>query len=126
MIDESNADAIQVHSLDPDGVRDIREQGTRVIRAVLPTKSDALRFASVADALLFEHGAPGTGTPYDFSIVPIDSCRRAIIAGGLNLHNLDMAKALGPYALDVSSGVERTIGKKDPELVAEFIRRCKS
>lgn len=126
MIDESNTDVIQVHSLDPDDVRGIREQGTRVIRAVPPTRSDALRFASVADALLFEHGTPGTGTAYDFSVVPIGSCQRAIIAGGLNMHNLEVAKALGPYALDVSSGVERRTGRKDPELVAEFIRRCKS
>jgi phosphoribosylanthranilate isomerase len=126
MIDRSNADVIQVHSLDPEGVGEIRGQGAKVIRAVPPIRSEALRFAGVADALLFEHGTPGTGTPYDFSVVPIDACQRAIIAGGLNPENLETAKALRPYALDVSSGVERKVGKKDPGLVAEFIRRCKS
>lgn len=126
MIDRSNAGVIQVHSLVPEEVEEVRGQGTKVIRAVPPTRSEALRFARVADALLFEYGTPGTGTPYDFSIAPIDTCQRAIIAGGLNLENLEVAKALRPYALDVSSGVELKVGKKDPGLVAEFIRRCKS
>jgi phosphoribosylanthranilate isomerase len=39
---------------------------------------------------------------------------------------MDRAKALKPYALDVSTGVERFPGRKDHELVKEFIRRCKS
>ncbi|HIJ17093.1 MAG TPA: N-(5'-phosphoribosyl)anthranilate isomerase, partial [Thermoplasmata archaeon] len=57
---------------------------------------------------------------------PVDSCERCIIAGGLNIANMDAALRMRPYALDVSSGVEHSPGRKDRELVSEFIRRCKT
>ena len=126
MLDTSHADILQLHSLDPESLADIRRQGVGVIRAVPPIRSEASRFAPASDALLFEDGTPGTGRQYDYSQIPIDLCPRAIIAGGLNLDNLERAKAMNPYALDVSSGVESSPGKKDPALVAEFIRRVKS
>ncbi len=126
MAASSNADIVQLHTFDPDALNEVRRHGLKVIRAVSPTRSEAERFVRASDALLFERGTPGTGTSYDYSQVPVDICPRAIIAGGLDLSNLDRAKALRPYALDVSSGVERDPGKKDPHLVEEFVRRCKS
>lgn len=126
MVERSSTDAIQVYSLDRDSLNDIRDHGVKVIRAVRPVRSEALRFADAADALLFEEGIPGTGTSHDYSRIPVGCCSRAIIAGGLNIDNLDEAKRLGPYALDVSSGVESASGRKDPDLVSEFIGRCKS
>lgn len=121
----SGVDALQLHSLGPEELMELRDEGIWVIRAVSPLRSEAVKFSEAADALLFESGVPGTGHSYDYSEVPIDSCKRAIIAGGLTLENMHEALARKPYGLDVSSGVERSVGKKDPMLVAEFIRRCK-
>jgi phosphoribosylanthranilate isomerase len=121
----SGADMLQLHSMDPDDLDVLRSMGTRVIRAVAPDRSEASRYADHADALLFEDATPGTGSSYDYSTVPVDSCKRCIIAGGLNVKNMDGALRMKPYALDVSSGVERSLGKKDPGLVSEFIKRCK-
>jgi phosphoribosylanthranilate isomerase len=125
MIGRSGADILQVHTLDPASLDAVRESGIGVIRAVEPRVEEAERYARHADALLFESGVPGTGTGFDYSQVPVACCRRAIIAGGLRLDNLESAKSMKPYALDVSSGVESTPGRKDPELVREFVRRCK-
>ena len=97
-----------------------------VIRAVRPDRAEAALYAGHSDMLLFEEAAPGTGSGYDYSTVPVDSCERCIIAGGLNARNIDRALMMKPYALDVSSGVESTPGRKDPQLVSEFIRRCKA
>ncbi len=96
-----------------------------MVRAVRPDRSEAARYAAHVDALLFDSGAPGSGSSYDYSTVPVDSCKRCIIAGGLNITNMDAALRMKPYALDVSSGVEREQGRKDPEMVSEFIKRCK-
>ncbi|MBM4237321.1 MAG: phosphoribosylanthranilate isomerase [Euryarchaeota archaeon] len=126
LAERSSASILQLHSLDPMEIQQVRGHGVRVIRAVPPNRSEAIEFAEVADALLFEQGIPGTGHSFDYSTVPVDCCRRAIIAGGLTPSNLSPAKSLKPYALDVSSGVETTPGKKDPALVGEFIRRCKA
>lgn len=125
MVEHSRVDTIQVHSLDPRSLDSVRGSGIRVIRAVRPDRDEAAIYAEHADALLFENGVPGTGTGFDYHQTPVDCCRRAIIAGGLNIDNLERAKIMKPYALDVSSGVESAPGKKDPELVREFVRRCK-
>lgn len=125
MLERSGADLLQLHSLVPEEIHVLKAHGVGIIRAVPPVRAEAARFAECADALLFEGGPPGTGTAYDYSSVPLEVCRRGIIAGGLRLDNLHLAKAAGPYALDVSSGVERAPGRKDPALVTEFIRRCR-
>ena len=49
------------------------------------------------------------------------------MAGGLNPSNVAAAvKQVGPYAVDVSSGVEALVGRKDPMKVEAFIRNAKS
>lgn len=121
----SGTDVLQIHSLGPKETLTLRDEGICVIRAVKPTQREASMFAGCADALLFEAGAPGTGSAYDYSQVPVHACRRSIIAGGLTFDNVHKAIAMNPYALDVSSGVERLPGRKDPELVAAFIERCR-
>ena len=124
MLRESGADALQCYSLGPEELHDLKRE-TRVIRAVSPDREEALRYAGSVDALLFESGVPGTGSGYDRSLVPLDCCERGIIAGGLTSSNLQEVISLGPYGVDVSSGVESSPGRKDPGKVREFIGRCR-
>lgn len=74
---------------------------------------------STADYILLDSGA-GTGTVFDWGLVK--SIRRPyFLAGGLDLGNVaDAVKALHPFAVDVSSGIE-TDGVKDKTKMAAFV-----
>jgi len=65
----------------------------------------------------------GTGATFDWSRVPRDFEKNIILAGGLTPDNVaDAVRQAMPYAVDVSGGVEKAKGIKDPEKIAAFIR----
>jgi phosphoribosylanthranilate isomerase len=70
----------------------------------------------------------GSGRQFDWQLARALAARRPIIlAGGLRPDNVaEAVAAVKPYAVDVSSGVERSPGRKDHEKVAEFIRRARN
>ncbi|MEJ2372821.1 MAG: phosphoribosylanthranilate isomerase, partial [Sulfurimonas sp.] len=53
-------------------------------------------------------------------------CSKIILAGGLDRSNVISVKPYGFYGVDVSSGVEISHGKKDPQKVQEFIANAKA
>lgn len=64
----------------------------------------------------------GQGRSFDWSRLPADVARRAILAGGLHPGNVAAAVAQArPYAVDVSSGIESTPGCKDPARMERFV-----
>ena len=100
---------------------DAREQ---VVSAYLKLSEDM-------DAILLDSGSPaqrgGTGIPFDWEeAVPIAGAIRTvmplIIAGGLNADNVSKAiRLFKPFGVDVVSGVERSIGKKDETKLCSFL-----
>jgi phosphoribosylanthranilate isomerase len=78
----------------------------------------------LVDAYVESYGGEGKRVNLDF-FKGVD-CKNIILAGGLNLDNIQEVKAFGFYGVDVSSGVESTKGKKDPTKVKQFIADAKS
>jgi phosphoribosylanthranilate isomerase len=95
---------------------------------------DLLEYArrfSRARALILDADVPGvaggTGETFDWSAVPRDLPLPLILSGGLNAGNVARAvRAVNPWAVDVSSGVESARGVKDPAKIVEFIRSVRS
>jgi phosphoribosylanthranilate isomerase len=95
---------------------------------------DLLQFASLyADArgLLLDawsegaHG--GTGERFDWALIPADLPRPVILAGGLTAANVAQAiRAVRPWAVDVSSGVEASKGIKDAARIAAFMKEVRN
>lgn len=72
----------------------------------------------------YRPGLPGgTGKTFDWARVPKRTAYRIVLAGGLTPDNVTEAIArVRPYAVDVSGGVEAAPGRKDPAMMAAFIR----
>ncbi len=74
----------------------------------------------------------GTGQAFDWERVQpwagiINSISKLIVAGGLHAGNVQEAiHLLHPWGVDVSSGVEREPGKKDPRKVRAFIQAVRA
>lgn len=80
-----------------------------------------------AAALLLDAWHPvvqgGSGHQFDWRLIPRDLTLSVILAGGLDADNVaDAVRAVRPYALDVSSGVEAEKGIKDHNKMMAFIR----
>ena len=64
----------------------------------------------------------GTGECFDWDLLPTDLSLPVILSGGLTPQNVGAAsRQLAPWAVDVSSGVERQRGVKDMALIERFI-----
>lgn len=108
----------------------VRECGPRVIKAIRfdpATIEHELirwnRFREV-DAVLVDGGSGGEGVTLDWEALARAaeaSEQPIILAGGLTPENVGEAiRIVRPWAVDVSTGVERERGVKDPSLIAEF------
>lgn len=92
----------------------------------------AAAYEEVADRLLFDARAPGArlpggnGVPFDWSLLAGRHWRRPwMLSGGLTVENLAEAVAVtGADTVDVSSGVERSPGEKDLDLIRRFLEKA--
>ncbi len=135
---DTGADVLQVNgTLAAEDLSTLREMVAARLVATVPAVPGALeevrRIAEVADALLVDSQEGGklggTGAVHDWNLSAdlVEAVGAPVIlAGGLSPENVAEAiRAVGPYAVDVSTGVE-TEGIKDPAKIAAFLRevRC--
>ena len=87
----------------------------RLCRAASPLFSSLL-----LDTYVDAYG--GAGKVFDWSLIPNELAPRVVLSGGLSAHNAtDAVARVRPFAVDVSSGVEREKGIKDAARIAAFI-----
>ena len=108
--------------------------GRPYIKAVRVNRdTDLLKCAAdfdTARGLLLDAWVPGvpggTGERFDWSLIPADLPRPIILSGGLTPDNVAEAiQRVRPWAVDVSSGVEKEKGIKDAHKIAQFIAKAK-
>jgi len=134
-------DMLQLHGHEsPERVVAVRTRfGLPVMKALpIEQRSDLspLRlYANVADRLLFDARPPqdatrpgGLGRSFDWTLLQgIDPKINFMLSGGLDADNVAEAIAITKApGVDVSSGVERAPGVKDPDKIRQFIRAARA
>lgn len=132
LVRETAPDAIQVHGdrSAESAAAVAAETDVDVLLAVDADEPDAARrAANAADGLVVDstgpEGAGGTGRTHDWGrtrrlVAELDV--PVVLAGGLTPRNVaDAAAMVRPFAVDVSTGVERAGGAKDHDAVRRFV-----
>lgn len=129
-------DMLQLHGKEtPERVAAVRSRYRLPVMKALPieTRADLSPihiYAKVADRLLFDARAPreatrpgGLGKPFDWRLLEnIDPGVPYMLSGGLDAGNVAEAlRITRAQAVDVSSGVERAPGEKDPDKIRAFV-----
>jgi phosphoribosylanthranilate isomerase len=137
IINALKPDMLQLHGKEtPERVVAIRTRFGLPVMKALPIAERAdlspIRiYAKVADRLIFDARPPkeatrpgGLGTPFDWTLLAgVDPGIPFMLSGGLDAGNVAQAlRVTGAPGVDVSSGVERSPGEKDPAKIREFIR----
>jgi phosphoribosylanthranilate isomerase len=140
IVDALKPDLLQLHGREtPERVATVRARfGVPVMKALpIAAREDLspLRlYAQVADWILFDARAPreatrpgGLGKPFDWRLLQnLDLAVPFMLSGGLDAGNVaDALRATRAPAVDVSSGVERSPGVKDPEKIRAFVRAAR-
>ena len=116
-------DIAQLHGDESEAyIKELKElTGSKVIKAFgIRSEEDIVKAeGSSADMIIVDAPGGGTGEPFNWRLLKRLK-RPYILAGGLSEDNLESAKSLNPYGVDVSSGIE-TDGYKDEEKMERFI-----
>ncbi|MDP8230976.1 MAG: phosphoribosylanthranilate isomerase [Candidatus Gorgyraea atricola] len=137
-VERYGLNAVQLHG-DEDvkyclGFKSLRFKGIKLIKAIRVKDKESLDSIEEcpADAFLLDayissvYGGTGKGFDRTLAVLAKEYDRRIIISGGLTSDNVyDIVKEIRPYAVDVSSGIESSPGKKNVELMEEFIKEVR-
>ncbi|GGH07872.1 N-(5'-phosphoribosyl)anthranilate isomerase [Alsobacter metallidurans] len=138
--DEVRPDIIQLHGHEtPERTAATKARtGLPVMKAIGVAEAGDLAqvpaYAAVSDRILFDAKPPrgavlpgGNGVAFDWRLLAgLDLAKPFMLSGGLEPGNVAEAlRITGAPGVDVSSGVERAPGDKDPERIAAFVKAAR-
>ena len=141
IVEALQPDILQLHGKETVArLRDIKQKfGLEVMKAMAVESAADLAllagYAAVADRILFDARPPkgatrpgGLGAAFDWHVLEnLDLKLPFMVSGGLKADNVAQAvHVTGAGGVDVSSGVERASGVKDPEMIRAFIRAARA
>ena len=141
IVETLQPDILQLHGKETTArLRDIKAKFGLQVMKVLSVETAAdlaplAGYAAVADRILFDARAPkeatrpgGLGAVFDWHLLEnLDLKLPFMVSGGLNVGNVTEAvRVTRAGGVDVSSGVERSPGVKDPDMIRDFIRAARA
>jgi len=140
VIEALKPDMLQLHGKEaPERVASVRSRFRLPVMKALPveTRADLSQihiYAKVVDWVLFDGRAPrgatrpgGLGRAFDWQVLEkLNPGVPFMLSGGLDADNIAEAlRITRAGAIDVSSGVERSPGDKDPDKIRAFVRAAR-
>jgi phosphoribosylanthranilate isomerase len=134
-------DILQLHGSEtPERVIAVRTRFGLPVMKALPVAerrdlSQIRQYAQVVDRLIFDARAPedatrpgGLGKTFDWTLLKdLNAGAPFMLSGGLDADNVSEAlRITRAPGVDVSSGVERAPGEKDPDKIRAFIRAARA
>jgi phosphoribosylanthranilate isomerase len=141
VVEALHPDALQLHGKEtPARVAAIKQRFGLPVMKAIPVEAHAdlaaiADYAGVADRLLFDARPPreatrpgGLGKSFDWRLLEnLDPGVPFMLSGGLDAGNVAEAlRITHARAVDVSSGVERVPGEKDPDKIRAFVRAARA
>jgi phosphoribosylanthranilate isomerase len=141
IVETLQPDLLQLHGQESVArLRDIRTKFGMPVMKVIPVETAAdlaplPGFAAVAERILFDAHPPkdatrpgGLGAVFDWQLLRgLDPKLAFMVSGGLTADNVaEAVRVTRAGGVDVSSGVERSAGVKDPAMIEHFIRAARS
>jgi phosphoribosylanthranilate isomerase len=141
IVEALQPDILQLHGKETIArLRDIKAKfGLPVMKVIAVEAASDLAslpgYAAVADRILFDARAPseatrpgGLGAVFDWHVLEnLDLNLPFMVSGGLTAENVaEAVRVTRAGGVDVSSGVERAPGVKDPEMIRSFIRAARA
>jgi phosphoribosylanthranilate isomerase len=141
IVEALQPDVLQLHGNESVArLRAIKQKfGLQVMKVVAvessPDLAPLVDYAGVADRILFDARAPrqasrpgGLGAVFDWSVLEkLNLELPFMVSGGLHSGNVaEAVRVTRAGGVDVSSGVERALGVKDPEMIRDFIHAARA
>ncbi|MFF4299062.1 phosphoribosylanthranilate isomerase [Streptomyces vinaceus] len=124
--EESGVRGVQLHGDEgPEFYEALRAGGRTLLRATAGRVERCGEYGE--DLLLLDAPDPGSGKPWNWGSAEFTAPEgRWLLAGGLTPGNVrEAVETTGAWGVDVSSGVERERGVKDPALIRAFVEAAR-
>jgi phosphoribosylanthranilate isomerase len=141
IVEALQPDILQLHGRESVArLREVRRKFSLPVMKAIAVESPAdlaslPEYAGLADRILFDARPPkeatrpgGLGAVFDWKILEnLELKIPFMVSGGLSSLNVaEAVRVTGAGGVDVSSGVERAPGQKDPEMIRAFIKAARA
>ena len=113
-------------------IKEIRQKfNKKIIKVIKVTSEDSAKtygqYGDEVDMFLFDSPAMEKSAKFDWQILPkLKITKPYLVAGSINVNNVDEVLKYNPYGIDISGGVESRPGLKTNEKIIEFLDKVKS
>ena len=126
-------DCFQLHGHeDVKRIKELKQKFNKgIIKAIRVTDEASARtfsqFEDEVDMFLFDSPAMEKSAKFDWKILKnLKITKPYLVAGSININNVDEVLKYKPYGIDISGGVEKSRGIKSNKKIIEFLDKVKA